>query len=85
MSNRHVKTAVRNLFGRDRFVGGDVSTAGVGGETVQAVTRAMGSGGAQPVKLCSLTAAHLLLCGRVPNRLQPATGPRPGGRLGTPV
>ena len=46
---------------------------------VQAVMPAMGG---QQMKLCSL-AAHLLLCGPVPNRLCPATGPRPGG-LGTP-
>ena len=48
----------------------------VAGGMVQAVMRAMGSG---RWSFASLPAAHLLLCGPVPNRPQTSTGPQPGG------
>ena len=45
---------------------------------VQAVMRVRGSDGERQMKLGSL-AAHLLLCGPVPNRPRPGTGPWSGG------
>lgn len=59
----------------------DVSTAGVGGETVQAVTGAMRSIGEWPMKLCSLTSccATGFLTGCSPVQV------RGLGGLGTPV
>ena len=72
--------AVPNLFGtRDRFRGRQFFQGwSQGGGMVQAVMQAMGSDGERQMKFHS-PAAHLLLCGRVPNTLWTNTGPRPGG------
>ena len=68
--------AVPNIFGtRDRFRGRQFFLGGEGGNVVQAVMRATGSG---RWSFTRSPPTHLLLCGSVPNRLRTSSGPRPG-------
>ena len=72
--------AVPNLSGtKDRFRGRQFFH-GRGGEVgVGDGSGGNASDGKRQMKLCSLTIAHLLLCGPVPNRPPTGTGPRPRG------
>ena len=72
--------AVPNLSGtKDRFRGRQFFHGRGGEGGVGDGSGGNASDGKRQMKLCSLTIAHLLLCGPVPNRPQTNSGLRPGG------
>ena len=77
MTARAVYGSGTQLFDmRDRFHGRQLFH-GEAWVVVQVVMQAIGSDGEQQMKLRSLPATHLLLCGLVPNRPRTSVGPQP--------